>query len=139
MRVAHRDQMTLHGEIVDCIEQGSIICSDGWAAYNGIMPTRTLPGLRDPAGNLLFKAHFKVIHERNFVNPPRNRPPLWRRDILPECRDKQHRPQPRGPLLMGMRLPFRIHTQKVERQWRELRNTVKSTRDLDKVDFCIGK
>lgn len=139
MRVEQRDAITLHAEIVDCIEPGSIICTDGWAAYKGIMPTRTTPGILDPQGNPLFKAHFTVIHNHNFVDPPRNLPPMFRRDILPECRDMQHQPQPQGPLAMGMLLPFRCHTQRVERQWRELRETVKSSRDIDKIDFYIGK
>lgn len=139
MRVAHRNAITLHAEIIDSINRDSIICSDGWAAYEGIMPSGNLPGLRDPQGNLLFRDHKTVIHSRNFVDPPRGRNPYWRNDILPECRDLQYTGRIRGPLQLGTRLPFRVHTQKVERQWRELRATVKSSRNLEEVDFYIGK
>lgn len=138
MRVANRNAITLHAEIIDSIARDSIIFTDGWAAYDGIMPTRNLPGLMDPQGNLLYRDHKKVIHDRNFVDPPRGQPPFWRRDILPECRDMQYRGPIRGPLRLGTRLPYRVHTQKVERQWRELRKTVKSSRDLEEVDFYLG-
>jgi len=126
MRVDLRDMRTLHAEIIDCIEDESIICSDGWSGYNRLLRLRVNRRQR-------YRDHIVVIHERNFLNPPRHRPPFWRDDILPECRDKQFvGPYPRGLL------PFRGHTQKIERAWRQLRRKVRSTRDYGRIDRYLG-
>ena len=139
MRVADRTGITLHGEIVDSIAPGSIICSDGWAAYQSIMPSGNHPGLRTATvGPLLYKDHHVVIHDRQFVEPPKHEPPLWRDDILPECRDKTFVGPLPGPLHLGTFLPYRIHTQSIERQRLSLRNAVVSSESLESVDFYIG-
>jgi hypothetical protein len=144
MRVTDRTRITLHAEIMDSIEEGSIICSDGWAAYEGIMPTartsiNNMPGLRNAQGNFMYTDHQVVIHDKEFVRPAANLPPFWRNDILPKCRDMKFNGPLPGPLQFGTHLPFRVHTQTVERQWRELRESVESTNDLETVDRKIGE
>jgi len=132
--------MTLHAEIIDSVEEGSIICTDGWAAYEGIIPGQgnQYPGLRNAQQLLMYRDHLTVIHDRQFVEPPRNEPPFWRNDILPECRDKQFIGPLPQLLEVGTWLPFRVHTQHAERQWIELRNSVNSSSDLASVDRSIG-
>jgi hypothetical protein len=133
MRVDRRNMETLNGEILDSIRPQSIICTDGWLGYNGINR------MVDVNGQNIYAGHYVVIHERNFVEPPRGEEPFWRSDILPECRDMQYiGPYPVDPQTGNQMLPFRVHTQKVERGWLQLRKDVKSTRWPEAIDRYIG-
>jgi len=133
MRVHRRNMDTLHAEIIDSIQDGSIICSDGWAAYRGLLDL-------DVNGQQRYRDHLVVIHDRNFLDPPRSEDPYFRHDINFECRDKQFS----GPLPQQYAnhnpeyLPFRCHTQHVERSWIELKRKVRSNTDFDEVDRYIG-
>lgn len=134
MRVDFRNNQTLHAEIIDNIAPGTIICTDGWAAYQGIR------GLMDANNQPLYPAHFVIIHQTNFVDPPRSEPPYFRDDIDPACRDKQFIGPlgPPDPTTGLTALPFRVHTQACERQWRDLRESVQSSSDFPTVDRYIG-
>jgi len=133
MRVVRRDNQTLTGEILDNVLPGSHLCTDGWAAYNGLKELQkdNLP---------VFRSHQVVIHSENFMNPPRGEEPFWRSDLLPECIDSKFIGPYKFDCVKGkLMYPYRVHTQKVERSWLELRKSVKSTRTFELIDRYIGK
>lgn len=67
----------------------------------------------------LFSGHGVVNHSTNFVEPPKNLPPIWvpAGRFSEECLDRQWQGAPPANNLE----PIRYHTQHIERSWRELK------------------
>ncbi|KAJ8933856.1 hypothetical protein NQ318_004687 [Aromia moschata] len=88
---------------------------------------------------MVFNGHGNVNHSENFVNPPREEPPIW----MPagrfnnECLDWNWK---RNPPAAGLQ-PFRIHTQhiEIERAWRDLKSHIKSSSSLDFASQYLDK
>jgi len=82
MRVDLRNMITLHAQIIDCIEGESMFCSDGWVGYNRLLRLRVNRRQQ-------YSDHIVVIQEENHLNLPHHRQPFWKVEILQDCLDKQ--------------------------------------------------
>ena len=85
---------------------------------------------------IYFSGHGVVNHSINFVEPPKNEPPIWLGTgrFSQECLDKQWE---------GVRPPNQelicYHTQHIERSWRELKRILTRCNCKRVADSYIGE
>lgn len=120
--VPDRKLHTLLGGLMECIEPGTYLCTDGWRGYFGC--------------DQYFSGHGVVNHSTNFLNPPKNQDPLFvpAGRFHAECLDKQWT----GNIAPGM-TPFRNHTQNIERAWRSLKEVLPRSCKRQKIEQYIGE
>lgn len=121
--VERRDAENMIPVLIKCIDLGSYICTDQWRAYNECTQ--------------IFGGHGTVNHSENFTNPPRNDPPHWAPPgrFSDECLERNNALPPPAP---GMQ-PYRDHTNTVERSWRDLKEYLRTTNNVNTADQYIGE
>lgn len=121
--VPNRRRETLLPIMLEHVDNASYICSDCWRAYRGC--------------DQHFAGHGAVNHQEGFVFPRRQEEPQWVAEgtFNIECLDGKWRGPPPRPDVV----PFRCHTQTVERTWRELKRVLSPYTQGDTVDEYIGE
>ncbi|KAK9674655.1 hypothetical protein QE152_g40952 [Popillia japonica] len=106
----------LREELVYHVDVRSHLCTDIWTGYRNM--------------NRTFRGHSTVNHTTNFVEPAREQDLHW----VPvgrfneACLDRRVR----GPPREDGQVPFRTHTQTIERCWRDLKQSLP-------ICYCLFK
>uniref|UniRef100_V5GTL7 ISXO2-like transposase domain-containing protein n=1 Tax=Anoplophora glabripennis TaxID=217634 RepID=V5GTL7_ANOGL len=121
--VERRDADILMPLLQQCIDGNSYICTDGWKAYEDC--------------DMVFNGHGVANHNQNFLNPPREEEPNWASagTFNEECLDTKWN----GPAPQPGYVPFRNHTQTIERAWRDLKECLKTTNSMEYASEYIGE
>ncbi|KAI4455451.1 isxo2-like transposase domain [Holotrichia oblita] len=122
--VQRRDAETLRDLLVAHVDLRTHLCTDGWAAYRNI-------------GQTFRRGHTTVNHRIQFLEPVRAEDPTW----VPvgryheACLDGRWR----GPPAENGLIPFRSHTQTIERCWRDLKQQIDNGKRGRYADDYVGE
>ncbi|KAI4470869.1 signal recognition particle 54k protein srp54 [Holotrichia oblita] len=110
-------------ELTELVDFQSYVSTDHFRSYNFCVRH--------------FNGHGVVNHSHQFLNPVREEEPLCvpAGRFAPECLDKQWV----GPPTIPGHVPFRDHTQNIERCWRDLKSLIVPSTKENVVYLYLGE